>query len=248
MTISLIATSHGTGVPAARSAVGRLVAAVREAAPHLDVRSAFVDVQPPRIDVVLDDVDGPAVVVPLLLAPGFHVQVDIADAARRGRTVASGALGTDDRLTTVMLRRLRQIGATSDDVVVLGSAGSTDPAALASIDRAADLLAEAWGAPVVVGHVGGAGRPMSEVVAEVARPGHRTVAVSYLMAPGFFQSRMQRCGADLVTGPLLDGGPVADELVSLVLDRFAAAAEGLDWAADGPPRPRAGAVVTKTGT
>lgn len=246
MTISLVATSHGTGVPAARSAVGRLVAAVREAAPHLDVRSAFVDVQPPRVDTVLDAVDGPAVVVPLLLAPGFHVRVDIACAARRDWVVASGTLGTDDRLTTVLLRRLRQVGATSDDVVVLGSAGSTDPAALASIDRAADLLAEAWGAPIAVGHVGGSGRPLAEVVAEVERPGRRTVAVSYLMAPGFFQGRVQRCGADLVTAPVLDGRAVDDELVSLVLARFAEAAHGLDGsAATGRPRPAA--LVTETG-
>lgn len=245
MTISLVATSHGTGTPAARSAIGRLVAAVREAAPHLDVRSAFVDVQPPRVDAVLDDVDGLAVVVPLLLAPGFHVRVDIAGAARRPWVVASDTLGTDDRLTTVMLRRLRQVGATRDDVVVLGSAGSTDPAALASIDYAAELLAAAWGAPIAVGHVGGSGRPMAEVVAEVAQPGRRTVAVSYLMAPGFFHTRMQRCGADLVTAPVLDGRTVDDELVSLVLDRFAAASHGLDWSAAARRVPPV-ALVTET--
>ena len=245
MTISLVATSHGTGTPAARSAIGRLVAAVREAAPHLDVRSAFVDVQPPRVDAVLDDVDGLAVVVPLLLAPGFHVRVDIAGAARRPWVVASDTLGTDDRLTTVMLRRLRQVGATPDDVVVLGSAGSTDPAALASIDRAGELLSVAWGAPIAVGHVGGSGRPMAEVVAEVAQPDRRTVAVSYLMAPGFFHTRLQRCGADLVTAPVLDGRAVDDELVSLVLDRFAAAAHGLDWSAAAHRVP-AVALVTET--
>jgi hypothetical protein len=116
---------------------------------------------------------------------------------------------------------------------VLGSAGSTDADALRSIDEAAELLSAAWGAPVAVGHVGGAGTPMADVVREVRRPGRRLVIVSYLMAPGFFFDRMQRCGADVVTGPLLDGGAVADELVSLVLDRFAEAAERLDWSAVG---------------
>lgn len=246
MTISLVATSHGTDVEAARSAISALVAAVAEAAPHLDVREAFVDVQLPRVDTALDMVDGLAVVVPLLLAPGFHVRVDVAEAARRPWVVAADTLGTDDRLTTVMLRRLRQIGATPDDVLVLGSAGSTDPAALASIDRAAELLSEAWGAPIAVGHVGGSGRPMAEVVAEVAQPGRRTVAVSYLMAPGFFQGRMQRCGADLVTAPVLDGRAVDDELVSLVLDRFAEAAPRLDWSA-GARGVRPAALVTETG-
>ncbi|MCL8252123.1 hypothetical protein AERO_12075 [Aeromicrobium fastidiosum] len=249
-TIALVATSHGTDVAAAQSAITALVDAVGEAAPHLDVREAFVDVQLPRVDTALDLVDGLAVVVPLLLAPGFHVRVDINGAARREWVVAAGTLGADDRLTDVMLRRLAQVGATRDDVVLLGSAGSTDADALRSIDEAAERLATAWGAPVAVGHVGGSGTPMADVVraATRERPGRRVVIVSYLMAPGFFQGRMQRCGADLVTGPLLDGGPVADELVSLVLDRFAEAAEGLDWSAGGPPRASAGPVVTKSGT
>ncbi|MET0820866.1 MAG: CbiX/SirB N-terminal domain-containing protein [Aeromicrobium sp.] len=233
MTISLVATSHGTDVAAARSAITALVDAVGAAAPHLDVREAFVDVQLPRVDTALDLVDGLAVVVPLLLAPGFHVRVDIGAAAQREWVVAAGTLGADDRLTAVMLRRLAQAGATRDDVVVLGSAGSTDPDALRSIDEAAGRLSAAWGSPVAVGHVGGSGTPMADVVRAVRRPGRRVVIVSYLMAPGFFYDRMQRCGADVVTGPLLDGGAVADELVSLVLDRFAEAAEHLDWSAVG---------------
>jgi sirohydrochlorin ferrochelatase len=247
MTISLVATSHGTDVAAAQRAITALVDAVGAAAPHLDVREAFVDVQLPRVDTVLDLVDGLAVVVPLLLAPGFHVRVDIGSAAEREWVVAAGTLGADDRLTDVMMRRLAQAGASRDDVVVLGSAGSTDAQALRSIDEAAERLSRAWGAPVAVGHVGGSGTPMADVVRAVRRPGRRVVIVSYLMAPGFFHDRMQRCGADVVTGPLLDGGPVADELVSLVLDRFAEAAERLDWGAAGAP-PTPVVHVTKSGT
>jgi sirohydrochlorin ferrochelatase len=244
--VALVATSHGTGVPAAQAAISALVDAVALAAPHLDVREAFVDVQLPEVDTVLDLVDGLAVVVPLLLAPGFHVRVDIGGAAQREWVVASGTLGADDRLTDVMLRRLAEVGATRDDVVVLGSAGSTDPLALRSIDEAAERLSSAWGAPVSVGHVSGSGTPMADVLARVAVPGRRVVVVSYLMAPGFFHDRLHRCGADLVTGSLLDGGVVADELVSLVLDRFAEAAVHLDPAAVGPGRARPAAVVTQT--
>jgi sirohydrochlorin ferrochelatase len=247
MTISLVATSHGTDVAAAQQAITALVDAVGAAAPHLDVREAFVDVQLPRVDTALDLVDGLAVVVPLLLAPGFHVRVDIGSAAEREWVVAAGTLGADDRLTDVMVRRLAQAGATRDDVVVLGSAGSTDAQALRSIDEAAERLSQVWGAPVAVGHVGGSGRPMADVVRAVRRPGRRVVIVSYLMAPGFFYDRMQRCDADVVTGPLLDGGAVADELVSLVLDRFAEAAERLDWGAAGAP-PAPVVHVTKSGT
>jgi sirohydrochlorin ferrochelatase len=247
MTLSLVATSHGTDVHAARAAITALVDAVASAAPHLDVREAFVDVQLPRVDTALDLVDGLAVVVPLLLAPGFHVRVDIEGAARREWAVAADTLGPDERLTAVMMRRLAQAGATRDDVVVLGSAGSTDPGALRSIDEAAERLGRAWGAPVAVGHVGGAGTPMADVVRDAAGTGRRVVIVSYLVAPGFFFDRMHRCGADLVTAPLLDGREVDDELVSLVLDRFAEAAARLDWSAAGPPHPRPAALVTEFG-
>lgn len=235
MTISLIATSHGTDVPEAQQAISALVDAVRDAAPHLDVREAFVDVQLPRVDTAVDLTDGLAVVVPLLLTPGFHVRVDIRGAAQREWVEAAGTLGADDRLTQVLLGRLEEAETRRDDLVVLGAAGSTDPVALRSIERAARLLGRAWGAPVRVGHVGGSGTPIREVVSEVAQPGRRIVVASYLMAPGFFHRQLSACGADVVTRPLLDGVQVAPPLVSLVLDRFAEAAARLDWSAGSLP-------------
>ncbi len=100
---------------------------------------------------VVDAIDGLAVVVPLLLAPGFHVHVDIQQAVDRPSAVASRTLGPDARLTGVLLDRLAQAGATTDDVIVLGAAGSTDVRARQSIDAAARMLGSAWGAPVPVG-------------------------------------------------------------------------------------------------
>jgi sirohydrochlorin ferrochelatase len=230
MTISLVATSHGTDVPAACCSITALVEAVREASPHLDVREAFVDVQEPPVSRVIDAIDGLAVVVPLLLAPGFHVHVDIQQAVDRSSAVASGTLGPDSRLTGILLGRLARAGATRDDVVVLGAAGSTDERARQSVDAAARMLGSAWGSPVPVGYVGGTGTPIDEIVRDVARAGRRVVVASYLMAPGFFYDRLLSCGADVVTRPLLDGADVDPDMVSLVLDRFAEAAGVLDWA------------------
>ncbi len=248
MSISLVATSHGTDSAASQIAISALVDAVRQTAPHLDVREAFVDVQMPKVDTVVDLVEGLAVIVPLLLTPGFHQKVDIRDAADRPWVVAAAVLGADDRLTSVMMRRLRECGATRDDVVVLGSAGSTDALARSSVDDAAHRLAEAWGAPIEVGYVGGTGTPLAEVVERVRRPGRRIVVVSYLMGPGFFHGRLGRSGGDVVTRPLLEGTTVDPELVSLVLDRFAEAAETLDWSAAGILHPSVAALVTKTST
>ena len=182
MTITLIATSHGTDVAAARSSITALVEAVREASPHLDVREAFVDVQEPPVARVVDSVEGLAVVVPLLLAPGFHVHVDIEQAVDHPSAVASRTLGPDARLTGVLLGRLADAGATTDDVILLDAAGSSDARARRSVDAAARVLGAAWGAPVPVGYVGGTGAPIDEIVRDVSRSGRRVVVASYLMA------------------------------------------------------------------
>lgn len=230
MTISLVATSHGTHVPEARDAITSLIEGVRSAAPHLDVHEAFVDVQAPYVGEVVEQIDGPTVVVPLLLAPGFHVNVDIANATADPISIASRTLGPDPQLTRVLLKRLADVGATRDDVVVLAGAGSTNDVALRAVDAAARLLGTAWGSPIPVGHVGGKANPIEDVVRDVARSGRRVVVASYLMAPGFFFDKLKQCGADVVTRPLLDG-PVADpDLVALVIDRYAEAADLLDQA------------------
>lgn len=229
MTIALVAASHGTSVPDARVAVGALVDAVREASPHLDVRVAFVDVEEPRVDRVVESVGGLSVVVPLLLAPGFHVHVDIARAVDRPTSVAARTLGPDGRLTSLLQKRLFESRATSEDVVVLGAAGSTDVRARQSVDAAARALGAAWGSPIPVGYVGGSGLPLAEIVDQVSRSGRRVVMASYVMAPGFFYERMLAGGADVVTRPLLDGTSVDPDMVSLVLDRFAEGAGQLDW-------------------
>lgn len=228
--ISLVAASHGTSVPAARTAVTALVDAVRVQAPHLDVSEAFVDVQDPPVARALDAIDGPAVVVPLLLAPGFHVHVDIGQAVDRPTADAARTLGPDDRLTDLLLARLAQAGATHHDVIVLGAAGSTNRAAARSIDAAARLLGSAWGSPIPVGYVGGPGTPIEQIISDVATAGRRVVVASYLMAPGYFYDKLTRCGAHIVSRPLLDGSQVDPGMVSLVLDRYGEAAEVLGGA------------------
>lgn len=230
MTPALVAASHGTRVPEARRAITALVEAVRTSAPWLDVLETFVDVEEPRVGPTVERLHGPAVVVPLLLAPGFHVNVDIAAAVRRPGTIAARTLGPDPRLTEILLERLAAEDATTDDVVVLAASGSTDARALRSVDAAARLLGAAWGAPIPVGHVGGSGNPIDAVVREVARSGRRVVVASYVMAPGYFHDRLTRCGADVVARPLLDGTGVPPGMVDLVLDRHAASAELLDKA------------------
>ena len=170
---ALIAVSHGTSSLAGQAAVAGLVDAVRRRLPDVVVSEAFVDVQEPSPDTVLDNSSDPAVVVPLLLAPGFHVHVDIARSVAGRDATTAPVLGPSGAITAILLDRLRAAGLRGDDAVVLGVAGSSDVRAHQSVDRAAARLAMRLGREVVVGHLGGTGRRLGDVVAEVGASGRR---------------------------------------------------------------------------
>ena len=232
----LIGCAHGTRDPAGRAVVRGLLDDVRAARPGLDVRAAFVDVQTPEIDEVVAGVldARTAVVVPLLLSAGFHVQVDIARAIRQrpGSVVAAPTVGPDKRLVGLLLDRLAEAGARAGDAVVLGPAGSSDARATAQADA---MLREAWSGPAVLGFAA-AGAPLApEAIAALRAEGaERVIVASYLLAPGFFQERLRAAGADAVTEPL---APDA-RLVELVLDRYDAGVallEGHPGAPGAPP-------------
>ena len=217
---ALVAVSHGTSSPAGQATVAGLVDAVRRRLPDVAVSEAFVDVQQPSPEKVLDSSAGPAIVVPLLLAPGFHVHVDIARSVAGRDASAARVLGRSGSITGILLDRLRDAGLRSDDAVVLGVAGSSDARAHQSVDRAASRLAMRLGCEVVVGHLGGTGLRIDDVVAEAGASGRRVVVVTYLLAPGHFSDLLLRCGADVVTAPLLDGRLPDRRLVQLVVDRY----------------------------
>ena len=169
---------------------------------------------------------GFAVIVPLLLSAGYHVHVDLAEAASTTGIDArvTGALGPDPRLVTVLLRRLSEAGVTFDDGdtrVVLAAAGSSDARATADCLTTGEALAAALGVPVTVGFVSAATPRLTDAVAEARAQGGRVVVATYLLAPGYFADLVAASGADVVTAPLLrtDQDPPA-ELVELVSDRF----------------------------
>jgi sirohydrochlorin ferrochelatase len=224
----LVVCAHGTRDPLGRATVRAVVDAVAERLTGVEVLEAFVDVHGPDVvDVVGaipvgDRVSG--VVVPLLLAAGYHVHVDIADAvASRPDVVATPALGPDDRLVDLLLDRLAAVGAGEGQPVVLAPAGSSDPRAQADSAEVAARLATRWGGPVTLGFAAGPEPTVADAVASARASGARRVAVaSYLLAPGFFQRRIEESGADVVTGPLAPD----ERLVDIVVDRYLAAVGG----------------------
>jgi sirohydrochlorin ferrochelatase len=220
----LVAVAHGTSSAAGRSAIGKLVAAVAARRPDLTVRAAFVDVQPPGPGTVLSSLDdaAPARLVPLLLSAGYHVYVDLtgAAAAAPGTTVAP-ALGPDDRLAGLLLRRLAAAGLRDDDVVVLGAAGSSQESAVGDCEQVAEALGRLIRRPVVTGYLSAAEPRLADAVAAQRLPGRRVVVATYLLAPGFFADLAARSGADVVTPPLLlPHEPAPAELVDVVVERY----------------------------
>lgn len=227
---ALVAASHGTSDEAGRRAVAALVQAVRLARPGIDVLDAFVDVQQPDVPTVLDGLDAeqPAAVIPLLLSAGYHVHVDLAEAATEARRPVrvTGALGPDARLATVLARRLVQAGLRDGDAVVLAAAGSTDASAVADCHAMGELLALELGRPVTVSFISAAQPRVPDAVAQAraAQPESRVVVATYLLAPGYFAGLAAAAGADVTSDPLLLDPGASDatppELVDIVLGLY----------------------------
>lgn len=190
---SLGLISHGTS-----SALGQfLIEALAEAVTDdLRVRGlvdevmlGHVDVQDPGVDEVIDRLpaDRPAVLAPLLLSPGYHVHVDLAEALEgagdRDIRLAS-TLGPDPRLARILAERLPRLR--DDDEVVLAAAGSSDERANASCEEMGRLLTDELGRAVSVGFLAGGGAPLKTIVEQNRQSGCRLVIANYLLAPGFF--------------------------------------------------------------
>lgn len=177
----LVACSHGTIDPEGTAAVSALVAAARARSSGLTVVEACVDVHGPYVADVVEEWDGHATVVPLLMAPGHHLGVDIARAVDgRPQARVAAPLGPDPRVTAVLLERMRGAGVRLGDTVVLVAAGSTDDRSENATREAARMLGRTWGGPVHVAY-GSAREP--RVADEVARlraaaPRARVVAPS----------------------------------------------------------------------
>ncbi|MFD4421640.1 sirohydrochlorin chelatase [Agromyces sp. NPDC058484] len=243
---ALVGISHGTSSPDGRRAVRGLRDAVAaevtmrypDAAPS--VRLGHVDVEQPDVPATLGSLDPgePTVVVPLLLSAGYHVHVDLTEAVAAASdrpVVLAAALGPDDRLATVLLRRLTEAGLRDDDRIVLAVAGSSDRRAVEHCRDMAGRLAAASAREVTVGFLSAAEPALPGAVDAARRAAGsgaprspRVVLANFLLAPGYFDDLARRAGADVTARPLLvPGEPAPPELVEIVLDRYAAASARL---------------------
>ncbi|MFI9748619.1 sirohydrochlorin chelatase [Streptomyces collinus] len=230
----LLVIAHGSRDPRHAATVHALVRRVRATRPDVRVETGFLDFNVPSVQGVLESlaVQGvrDVVALPLLLTRAFHAKADIpavlADAPPQLRIHQADVLGPSPLLMAALERRLYEAGLTPADKsstgVVLASAGSTDPEAIAVIaDIAREWRHTGWCA--VRPAFASASLPRTEDAVRALRElGCSRVAVApYVLAPGFLPDRIARGAAEAdVLADVL--GP-APEVARVVLERYEAA-------------------------
>ncbi|MEU1080096.1 sirohydrochlorin chelatase [Streptomyces sp. NPDC005908] len=230
----LLVVAHGSRDPRHAATVHELVRRVRALRPGLRVETGFLDFNVPSVIGVLESLDAEGVrdvvALPLLLTRAFHAKADIpavlSEAPPRLRIRQAEVLGPSPLLLAALERRLYEAGLTPADKsstgVVLASAGSSDPEAIAVIaDVAREWRHTGWCA--VRPAFASASLPRTEqAVRELRELGCARVAVApYVLAPGRLPDRIARgsAGADVLADVL---GP-APEVAQVLLERYDAA-------------------------
>ncbi|MEV7877243.1 sirohydrochlorin chelatase [Streptomyces microflavus] len=232
----LLVIAHGSRDPRHAATVHALTERVRAQRPGLRVETAFLEFNAPSVPRVLERLaaEGAAEVValPLLLTRAFHAKTDIPSVLREARARLprlhirqADVLGPSPLLNATLGRRLREAGVRPGDIprtgLVLASAGSSDPEAIAVIaEIARELRHTGWCA--VRPAFASASLPRTEDAVRTLRAeGVERVAVApYVIAPGRLPDRIaagaEAAGADVLADVL---GP-APELARLLLDRY----------------------------
>ncbi|QSY50545.1 MULTISPECIES: sirohydrochlorin chelatase [Streptomyces] len=242
MTVLLL-VAHGSRDPRHAATVAALRERVAARRPGLRVETGFLDFCAPGVPRVLERLAAQGardvVALPLLLTRAFHAKADLPAALARATATLpeltvrrADVLGPSSLLTAALERRLRQAGVRPGDRgstgVVLASAGSSDPEAIAVIAE----IAREWrhtGWCAVRPAFASASSPRTEDAVRALRAeGVRRVAVApYVLAPGRLPDRIaagaHAAGADVLADVL---GP-APEVVSLLLRRYDEARRGL---------------------
>ncbi|MEU6713414.1 CbiX/SirB N-terminal domain-containing protein [Nonomuraea sp. NPDC046802] len=202
---TLVLAAHGTRSAAGERTLSALAETVERARPGQRVELSYLEISSPLLSKVLPAVSGPVVVVPLLLAGGYHAHIDLPEviAGCRPDAVVAGWLGPHRLLTSALARKLARAGLRATDAVVLGAAGSSDPAALADVRAAAHQLAVRLARPVTAAFASAGSPSLGEAMERLrASPAARVAIASYVLAPGFFHDRLASAGAGLVSEPL----------------------------------------------
>jgi sirohydrochlorin ferrochelatase len=233
---ALVVVAHGSRDPRALSTVRTLLDRVREQRPGLPVHLGHIELNEPLLTDTLAELDAQdttdAVLVPLLLARGYHVKRDIPEMAARARvrTRVAAPLGPHPLLVDTLHTRLVEAGWPTHmteaerrtSAVVLAAAGSRDPHSAVDTRRTAHLLAHRLGVPVIPAYASTATPTVPTALRALAARGRERVAVaSYFTAPGRFATECAQAAPWIASAPLGTHPAMAD----LLLHRYDQALE-----------------------
>ncbi|MFJ9688898.1 sirohydrochlorin chelatase [Streptomyces bacillaris] len=232
----LLVIAHGSRDPRHAATVHALTERVRAQRPGLRVETGFLEFNAPSVPRVLERLAAEGadevIALPLLLTRAFHAKSDIPSVLREARARLprlhirqADVLGPSPLLNATLGRRLREAGVRPGDLprtgLVLASAGSTDPEAIAVIAEIARELRHTGWCAVRPAFASAALPRTEDAVRALRAEGVDRVAVApYVIAPGRLPDRIaagaEAAGADVLAGVL---GP-ARELARLLLDRY----------------------------
>ncbi|MFG2532440.1 sirohydrochlorin chelatase [Streptomyces sp. NPDC048516] len=240
---TLVAVAHGSRDPRALPTVRALLDRVRALRPGLPVRLGHIELNRPLLADTLAELDGAAVLVPLLFGRGHHVTHDLP-AALRGAVHLTGRvaepLGPHTLLAEALHGRLLEAGFPAGrcprGAVVLAAAGSRAPQSVQDTERTAQLLsARLGGTPVLPAYASALPSPATtpardasrgpsqiaptvpDALAALTARGHDRIAVaSCFTAPGRFAAQSAAAAPGTASAPLGDHPALA----RLVLHRY----------------------------
>lgn len=202
--MTLVLAAHGSVDPRSAAVTHAVAGRIRRLRPWLEVRPAFLERTTPALTEVLTGLRGGGVVVPLLLADGYHARVDIpAIITRSGAPVQQAAvLGEDPALVTLLRQRLAEAGVSPVDDelgVIVVAVGSSNTAANARTATVAAALARGtrW-AGVTTAFATGTQPDIAAAAATLrARGATRLVLAPWFLAHGVITDRVAATAAAL---------------------------------------------------
>ena len=197
---ALVLTAHGSVDPRAAANTHAVAERIRRDRPGLDVRVAFCETSTPNVRDVVAEIDGQAVVTPLLLADAYHARVDIPAMIADSGAAQADVLGEDHRLVTVLRHRVRELGVSRLDPdvgVVVVAVGSSRRNANARTAAVAPALASGtrW-AGAVAAFAAGPRPSLDEATQRLHEMGARRLVIApWFLAHGRITDRVAEYAA-----------------------------------------------------
>ncbi|MFC9435081.1 sirohydrochlorin chelatase [Nocardia sp. NPDC057030] len=233
---ALIAVAHGSRDPRSAATMAAVVGELAAGRPGIDVRLAFLDLNAPSVEQVVDAVAAQghtrAVVVPLLLGNAFHARVDLPGllAAAHARhpqlqLTQADVLGADARLIGALRDRVLEatLGASSNPSgIAVAAVGSSSPAANARTAEVARRLAKLTGHLTEICFATTEPTLPQAISRLRARGADNILVAPWFLAPGLLTDRLLSAASDVIHANVIGPHPA---LTDIVWNRYDAALE-----------------------